>query len=163
MSETPAAVPASSEPPDFHEFYASAWPAAVRLAALLTQQTEPAEDLAQEAMVRVYGHWPQVRVGVPGAYLRTTVVNVCNNWHRSRRTQQAKLPLLISERLDTSTSDHLADALAALPFRQRTVLVLRFYEGCSEREIAEHLGCRPGTVKSLTSRALAQLQKVIER
>ena len=83
----------------------------------------------------------------------------CHCWQR----RPAKLPLPIPERFDTPSFDHLADLLAALPFRQRTVLVLRFCEGCTERQIADHLGCRPGTVKSLTSRALAQLQQVIER
>jgi RNA polymerase sigma factor (sigma-70 family) len=58
--------------------------------------------------------------------------------------------------------DHLADALAALPSRQRAVLVLRYYVGCSEAEIAAILDCRPGTVKSLASRALASLRGVLE-
>jgi DNA-directed RNA polymerase specialized sigma subunit len=49
-----------------------------------------------------------------------------------------------------------------LPDRQRSALVLRYYEGLTEAEIAEALGCRRGTVKSATSRALEQLRKVIE-
>ena len=57
----------------------------------------------------------------------------------------------------------LADAVAALPYRQRAALVLRYHVGLSEAEIADALGCRPGTVKSLTSRALAALRKGIEQ
>jgi RNA polymerase sigma factor (sigma-70 family) len=59
--------------------------------------------------------------------------------------------------------DELRDALASLPMRQRAVLVLRFYEDMSEADIAATLGCRPGTVKSLSSRGLAALRQVIER
>jgi RNA polymerase sigma-70 factor (sigma-E family) len=148
---------------DFATFYAAAWPDAVRLAAILTQRRAIAEDLAQEAMTRVYLRWDQVRIGAPGGYLRTTVVNACNNWHRHNKTEREKLPRLVDLHPVQPESEHLADAIAELPFRQRAALVLRFYEACSEAEIAEILGCRPGTVKSLTSRALAQLQKVIER
>ena len=60
-------------------------------------------------------------------------------------------------------ADELLDAVDALPFRQRAVLVLRYYRDLSEGEIADALGCRPGTVKSLATRALDQLRKVIER
>jgi len=59
--------------------------------------------------------------------------------------------------------DELGDAVAALPFRQRAVLVLRYHHGLSEAEIADALECRPGTVKSLASRALDTLKKEIER
>jgi RNA polymerase sigma factor (sigma-70 family) len=57
----------------------------------------------------------------------------------------------------------LLDAVDALPFRQRAVLVLRYYHDLPEDEIAAALGCRPGTVKSLSARALQQLRKVVER
>ena len=59
-------------------------------------------------------------------------------------------------------ADELFDALAALPSRQRAALVLRFYEDLSEADIAVALGCRPGTVKSLLHRGLAELRKVVE-
>ncbi|MGC4109528.1 MAG: sigma-70 family RNA polymerase sigma factor [Nocardioides sp.] len=52
----------------------------------------------------------------------------------------------------------LWDAVRALPPRQRAVVVLRYYEGLSEAEIAETLGCRPGTVKSQASAALGHLR-----
>jgi RNA polymerase sigma factor (sigma-70 family) len=57
--------------------------------------------------------------------------------------------------------DELADAIARLPFRQRVVIVLRYYADLTEADIAHALGCRPGTVKSLASRALATLSKEI--
>jgi RNA polymerase sigma factor (sigma-70 family) len=55
----------------------------------------------------------------------------------------------------------MIDAIAALPYRQRAAIVLRFWHGSSEAEIAAALGCRPGTVGSLLHRALAELRKVM--
>jgi len=58
--------------------------------------------------------------------------------------------------------DLLRRALSRLPVRQRTVLVLRYYEDLSEAAIAELMGCRPGTVKSQASRALAALRPLLQ-
>jgi RNA polymerase sigma factor (sigma-70 family) len=60
-------------------------------------------------------------------------------------------------------ADELFDALAKLPYRQRAALVLQYYEGLSQSEIAEVLGCRVGTVASLVHRGLAQLKRVIDQ
>lgn len=74
-----------------------------------------------------------------------------------------KLPLLAEPvAVDLGVSD-LADAIDGLPVRQRSVLVLRYYCDFSEAEIAAVLGCRPGTVKSLSSRALRRLRKEMPR
>jgi RNA polymerase sigma-70 factor (sigma-E family) len=145
----------------FEEFFSEEWLGAYRLASFLTQDPSAAEDLAQEAFARVYAAWG--RAERPGAYLRTTVVNVCRNWRRHDRTRRAKLPLVAASSSVDFVAEELADAIGSLPFRQRAVLVLRYYEDFSEAEIADALGCRPGTVKSLASRALAQLEKVIGR
>jgi len=56
----------------------------------------------------------------------------------------------------------MLDALDRLPARRRAAIVLRFYEDLAEADIAQVLGCRPGTVKSLLSRGLAQLRKEVE-
>jgi RNA polymerase sigma-70 factor (sigma-E family) len=145
----------------FEEFYREAYPGAVRLVWLLTQDVGAGPDLAQEAFVRVYEKW--ARVDRPDAYLHVTVVNVCRDWRARRWTERVKLPLVASDPGVNFAFNELADAVAALPERQRMVLVLRYYSGLSEAEIAETLGCRPGTVKSLAARALAQLRKVVER
>jgi RNA polymerase sigma-70 factor (sigma-E family) len=145
----------------FEAFFTEEWPGAYRLASFLTQDPSAAEDLAQDAFARVYVAWG--RADRPGAYLRTTLVNVCRNWRRDDRTRLAKLPLVAAPSESDFVAEELADAIAALPFRQRAVLVLRYYEDLSEAEIADALGCRPGTVKSLASRALAQLEKVVDR
>ena len=73
----------------------------------------------------------------------------------------AQAPLLAVHSSDEFRFDELADAIARLPFRQRAVIVLRYYADLTEAEIADALGCRPGTVKSLASRALATLSKEI--
>ncbi len=67
-----------------------------------------------------------------------------------------------SDRLDFH-AEELSDATARLPFRQRAVIVMRYHADLSESEIADALCCRPGTVKSLASRALKALAKEIEQ
>lgn len=109
----------------------------------------------------MYASWG--RATNPEAYLRTTLVNRCHNWRRRGRVREAKLPLLAGSTSVELPADELADAVAALPFRQRAVIVLRYYGGLSEAEIGAALGCRNGTVKSLAARALARLERVIER
>lgn len=154
---------AAAPPPVFEAFYKEQWAAAVRLAHLLTGVDAVAEDLAQDAFTAVHRHWDAVDNGP--AYLRRAVVNTCRSWLRSRGRE--------ADRLRRSTAgddavldlahDDLLDAVDALPYRQKVVVVLRFYHDLPEAEIAAVLGCRPGTVKSLSSRALAQLRKVVER
>jgi RNA polymerase sigma-70 factor (sigma-E family) len=148
-----------SERATFDDFYAAEWLATVRLAALLTQSRAAAEDLAQDGFGRVMARWDQL--DNPAAYLRVAVVNECRKWHRHRRVERAKLPLLAPVDVALDLDAGLADAVAALPYRQRAVLVLRYYADLSEAEIAAALECRPGTVKSLASRALARLHEEI--
>jgi RNA polymerase sigma-70 factor (sigma-E family) len=150
-----------ASPLTFDEFFRAEWPGSVRLAAILTQQAEPAEDLAQDALARVYANWEGATN--PKAYLRATIVNVCRQWQRHKGVERAKLPLVATLDAVDFAAHELADAVAALPYRQRAVLVLRYYGDLSEAEIAEALDCRPGTVKSLASRALARLEKDIPR
>ena len=147
----------------FEGFYRCEWGDAVRLAHLLTGVDAVAEDLAQEAFAGVQRRWASV--DNPPAYLRTTLVNTCRSWLRSRGREQRRVRL-VTARADEAQAlgaDELLDAVDALPFRQRAVLVLRYYGDLSEQEIADALGCRPGTVKSLASRALDQLRTVIDR
>jgi RNA polymerase sigma-70 factor (sigma-E family) len=160
MTQPRAPREAEVTPSDFAEFYAQAWPGAVRLAGLLTQDARVAEDVAQEAFTRVLPKWS--RVENPNAYLRAAVVNACRSWQSRRHTERIKLPLVATAGSIELAFDVLADAVAALPYRQRAALVLRYHVGLSEAEIADALGCRPGTVKSLASRALAALRKGIE-
>jgi RNA polymerase sigma factor (sigma-70 family) len=148
-------------PEPFERFFADCWPWSYRLACLLTQSASAGEEIAQDVMARMYRTWGSAQR--PQAYLRTSIVNSCKNWHRQARTQSAKLPLLAGPMQVDLQAAELADAIAALPFRQRAVVVLRYYEDLSEAEIADALGCRPGTVKSLAARALDRLAKELPR
>jgi RNA polymerase sigma-70 factor (sigma-E family) len=142
---------------------------AVRLAYLMTGDRALAEDLVQDAFVRLAGRLAHLRdEGAFEAYLRRTVVNLTrSHWRRlgverSYLERTASAPRTDpSARPDADERDALWHALARLPPRQRAALVLRFYEDLSERQIAEILRCRPGTVKSLVSRGLARLKTEI--
>ncbi len=149
------------KPSDFAAFYREAWPGAVRLAGLLVQDARVGEDLAQDAFTRLFPKWSTI--DTPYAYLRVAIVNASRSWQSRRHTERTKLPLVAGPISSSLDFDVLADAVAALPYRQRAVLVLRFHLGLREAEIADALECRPGTVKSLTSRALSALRKGIEQ
>jgi RNA polymerase sigma factor (sigma-70 family) len=129
-----------------------------RLAYLLTGSSAVAEDVVQDAFVQLQQRWATVRQ--PGAYLRTAVVNGCRGYHRKRRREQTYYPELLTASVLPETPVVL-DALVHLPYRQRAALVLRFYEDRPDLEIAELLGCRPATVRSLVHRGLEALRKVI--
>ena len=145
----------------FDDFYAERWPHAFRLAALMTHDTEAGADIAQDVFANMSRRWTTIER--PDAYLQRALTNACSNWRRNARTAARKLHLLVSRGDDDVPFDGLADAVARLPFRQRAVIVLRYYADLSEAEIARALDCRPGTVKSLSSRALAQLSKEVGR
>jgi DNA-directed RNA polymerase specialized sigma24 family protein len=144
----------------FDAFYRREYPGAARLAWLLTR-TAASEELVQEAFVSVYQRFAEL--GRPAAYLRTAIVNGSRTWHRNERRRQSRLHLLPSVAVDAGppVSGDLADVVARLPYRQRVVIVGRYWGGWSEAEIAETLGCRPGTVKALAARALTRLRKEI--
>lgn len=160
LAGSSAEEPRSSWPTSFVELYRAQYAPMVRLAYLLTGSNALAEEVVQEAFVRVRGHLAEVNG--PVGYLRTTVVNGCKNLHRRSAVERRYLDSgrrdLVAEAVADAT-DELADALGALPYRQRAVVVLRYYLDLSEAEIAEVLGCRPGTVKSLAHRALAELRR----
>jgi RNA polymerase sigma-70 factor (sigma-E family) len=152
--EVPAAGPA-----DFAALYERAYPEMARLAVLLVGSREAAHDVVQESFVRLHRAWD--RAENPPAYLRRIVVNECTSYHRRRFRQRRVQPLLRPEPVELA-ADEISDALAVLTPRQRAAIVLRYWHGCSEAEIAEVLGCKPGTVGSLVHRGLAELRQVIE-
>jgi RNA polymerase sigma factor (sigma-70 family) len=145
-------------PASFVELYRSQHASMVRLAYLLTGSAALAEEVVQDAFVRIRPHLDQVTG--PVGYLRASVVNACRNQQRRANLERRYASQLRPE-VSEDRVDELRDALERLPYRQRAVVVLRYYVGCSEAEIAAQLGCRPGTVKSLGHRALAQLRTVI--
>jgi RNA polymerase sigma factor (sigma-70 family) len=103
------------------------------------------------------------RIDAPSAYLRRAVVNTARSWQRDERRQRNRATFLALEAApDVLVSEgDLLRAVTSLPYRQRVVIVARYWGGWSEAEIAEMLGCRPGTVKSLASRAVKHLRREV--
>jgi RNA polymerase sigma-70 factor (sigma-E family) len=143
------------------ELFTAHAPAAVRLAYRMTADRHLAEDLVQEAFLRLAAHFPELRD--PAAfrgYLHTTVANLaCSHFRRvklERRYVEQHGPLTAP-----APDSHLEiwDAVLRLPARQRAVIALRFYEDLSVAQVAKALGCPEGTVKSVASRALDRLRK----
>jgi len=150
--------PTGTERANFGAFYAGHYADLVRLATLLSGSADAAPDLVQDCFVRLHGHWTAVRDPLP--YVRRSVVHACASHHRSlARRRRLPTPEATASPLG---ADELEDALAKLPARQRAAVVLRYYGDLPDAEIARALRCRPGTVRSLIHRALADLRKVIE-
>jgi RNA polymerase sigma-70 factor (sigma-E family) len=143
-------------------------PEMMRLAFLLTRDRATAEDIAQDAFVRVAGRFHHLRS--PGAfdvYLRRTVVNLCMSHHRRQRTARecAHRAVASAGRTEPSaglpdieTRDEVRTALAQLPIRQRAAVVLRFYADLSEQQVADALGCSVAAARSLVFRAMGTLR-----
>lgn len=138
-----------------------------RTAYLLCGDWKRAEDATQEALIRLYRLWPRLqRKGAIAAYARKVVVSTTLDGLRRRSSTE----LVGGETYfatESDPSDPLAmlesrllitEALAELPERQRACVVLRYFDQLSVEETAEALGCRPGTVKSQTMRALEKLR-----
>jgi RNA polymerase sigma-70 factor (sigma-E family) len=142
----------------FGDFYAGHYADLVRLATLLSGSADVAPDLVQDCFVGLHKRWTAVHDPLP--YVRRSVVHACASHHR-RNARIRRLPLPVHE--DSALgADELEDAVAKLPARQRAAVVLRYYGDLSDADIARALRCRPGTVRSLIHRALAELRKVIE-
>ncbi|WP_031470201.1 MULTISPECIES: SigE family RNA polymerase sigma factor [Sciscionella] len=141
----------------------------VRLAILLVDEQATAEDVVQEAFTGLHRNWRNLRDAQAAVgYLRTAVVNGSRSVLRRRKTAREYTPphqvnARSAESLAMLSAEHQAvvQALGTLPPRQREVLVLRYYGGLSEAEIAEAAGISKGTVKSTASRALETLQKAM--
>ncbi len=145
---------------DFAEFYQQEFAQATRFAWLLVRSSSSAEDLAQEAFIALSRCFSEVRN--PQGFLHRVLINQARTWQRNERRNKLKLLRVAHERGALSASDaELFDLVGTLPYRQRVVVVARYWLGWSEADIAGVLGCRPGTVKSLASRALLRLRKEI--
>ncbi len=149
----------------FSAFVGSRYPALVRYGVLLTGDRGHGEDLVQSALVKTYRAWGRLYPdGQPEAYTRTVMERMA--WRMVRRRWRGELPTADLPELAADTdayamkdqAEAVLDALRTLPAQQRIVLVLRYWDGLSEAEIAERLGCSAGTVKSRASRAVAFLR-----
>jgi RNA polymerase sigma-70 factor (sigma-E family) len=141
---------------EIEELYRSQREPMIRLARLLTRSPATAEEIVQEAFIKFARS--AGKKDEPAAYLRVIVVNLCRSQQR-RTLIERRLAPRASPLSGVNEIDETWDVLRKLPFRQRSVLMLRYYEDLSEAEIAHVLGCRPGTVKSSLHRGLAALRK----
>jgi len=150
----------------FEEFAVARLPGLVRFAAVLTGERALADDVVQETLIRASARWDKIGgLDRPEQYVRKMVVNEFLSW---RRRSWRQVPAGSGGDVDDRRSpdhatghaerDALLTEIAKLPRRQRAVLVLRYYEGLSDAEIAEAVGCKPGTVRGYASRALAALR-----
>ncbi len=141
-------------------------PAATRLAYFLTGDRELAQDLVQEAFVRLFGRFRHLREPEAfEAYLRKTVVNLFTTHLRRLKLERANLerekrqptPLQHHD-TDVAVKDEVWRALQRLPERQRAAIVLRYYEDLTERDAADVLRCSTGALNQLVARAMAALR-----
>jgi RNA polymerase sigma-70 factor (sigma-E family) len=150
----------------FDEFAGARLPAVLRFATALTGDPDLAKDLVQEVLLRASGRWQQIgQLDRPEAYIRKMVVNEYLSW---RRRSWRLIPSEMNSHLAGRPSPDHADGyierqallaeLAKLSRRQRTALVLRYYEGFSDAEIADVMGCTQSTVRGHVFRALAALR-----
>jgi RNA polymerase sigma-70 factor (sigma-E family) len=162
-------APAPGTPRTLSDLYRDHRMRMVRLAVLLVDDPSTAEDVVQEAFTGLHRHWSGLRDEAAAVgYLRTAVVNGSRSVLRRRRTARDYVPphqvnARSAESLAMLSAEHQAvvDALSTLPPRQREVLVLRYYGGLSEAEIAESTGISRGTVKWTASRALEAVARVM--
>jgi RNA polymerase sigma-70 factor (sigma-E family) len=163
-------APPSAARVDVPVLYEQHWRALVRLAVLLVDDVASAEDVVQDAFMSLHRRVdairdPQAALG----YLRTSVVNLSRSVIRRRQT--VRKHLRVAEPEATAGADHdvllreehrlALAAVRGLPRRQQEIVILRYWSGLSEREIAETLGISAGSVKSSASRGMATLQRVL--
>ena len=152
---------------ELSEFVSAHGRALLRTAYVLTGDAADAEDLLQRALESLVRKWHAVaRADHPELYVRRIMVNLIIDGHRRQRRRPRLVFATIEQRAESSDSrfddrDQLRAALCRLPPRQRATVVLRYLDGLDTDEVAQLLGCSPGTVKSQLSRGLAALREAI--
>ena len=151
----------------FAEFVTRWSPALLRVAFLLTSDRGEAEDLLQTALLKTSRHWGRLNDREAAyAYVRRVLVTTHTSWRRRRRVHEVLLDQFPDHSAGEPASIDAGRALQALeqlPSRMRAVVVLRCYEGLTEAETADALGCSVGSVKSQASRGLARLRELLDQ
>lgn len=147
----------------FEQVYTSERLAITRLAFLVVRSTPVAEEVAQEAFVRLYERFD--RVDNPAAFLRTVAVRQAVLTMRRTDMERQRMTIIGADQRPAIAPemDETWEALGRLRPDRRAVLALRFYEDLPHDRIAELLGCSPATVRSRMRRALADLRKELDR
>ena len=137
----------------------------LRAAIMLAGSHADGEDLLQGALERVYRHWGRID-GDPEGYLRRTLYHLATDGWRRKRAWRARLGLLGRPETQpdgtdaVDNRDQLLRLLRELPPRQRTAIVVRYWEELTEAQAAQAMGCSTGTVKSATSRGMRKLREL---
>jgi RNA polymerase sigma-70 factor (sigma-E family) len=152
-----------SEPDDVAAFCRREWPRLVGSLSLFTGDGDLAQELAQETLARVCRDWRKVsRLDVPGAWAHRVALNLARSHYRHRavvRRVDSRLEAPAqTDDPDRATAIAVRNAVARLPIRQRTALVLRYFADLSVAETAETMQCPQGTVKTLTREAIRALR-----
>lgn len=141
----------------------------LRTAVLLTGDWHAAEDLTQTALAKLYRVWSRLDTAEhPDAYVRRILVNTHRSWWRSRWRRELPVAAFPDSPSPADMADRHAlaatvrQALRTLPARQRTALVLRFFEDLSEAQTAELMGCSVGSVKTHAHRGLASMRGMLD-
>ena len=141
----------------FAALYREHWDGMVRLAFVMVDDRGVAEELVQDAFARVYRSRDTVHDPLP--YLRSAVYNACRNHHRGERVRRRHLRPAVAD--EAPMGDHVIDAVRRLRPERRALVVLRYYSGLTDAEIAAITGLPLGTVKSTLHRALAELREAL--
>lgn len=148
-------------PDDLVALYRNGYSDYVRLGYLLLGSRQLAEEAVQDAFIACAPRWESVTTS-PGGYVRTAVVNACRARMRRGRVESLHQPDPPPADAPADLVD-LRDSLARLPWAQQVAIVLRYWGGHSDAEIASTLDCRPATVRSHLARGLARLRKDLDR
>jgi RNA polymerase sigma-70 factor (sigma-E family) len=159
-------MPSSRASREFTAFAEEHGPRLLRAAEYLTNDRHSAQDLVQTALTKVFIAWSRARRGDTYAYARRVLVNSHTDTWRRRRWREdlteepghSPQAVQVDHAQWVSDRDELVRALSLLTERERAIVVLRYYEDMSERDVARTLGVSPGTVKSTASRALSKLR-----
>jgi len=153
---------------EFDRFVAARWSALLHLARLLTGgDRHRAEDLLQEALVKLWFAWPKVAGQAPEACVRRVLVRAAarsarRRWWGEHPVDQLPDPPRVGD--ETAAVDErtrLEAMLTLLPARQRVAVVLRYYQDLPEQDVAKVLGCPVGTARSLTARGVSRLRRLL--
>jgi RNA polymerase sigma-70 factor (sigma-E family) len=144
---------------EFEDFVRARGPALLRYGYVLSGNPDDAADLVQEALLKLGDTWRRVRnKDNPEAYVRTIMARQHISWWRRRRREHLTDEVPEGSYTDRHATGELWRELASLPRKQRTVLVLRYFEDLPDQEIADILGISCGTVRSQAFRALQTLR-----
>lgn len=150
----------------FADFATARFAALHRCAYLMVGDEQLAQDLVQEALTKTYVAWPRLHdPGNAEAYTRRAITTTAISWFRRKAWNAESVTEVLPEGVHHGAGDEVAQrewvwqALRELPVRQRTAIVLRYYEDLTEAQTADAMGCAVGTVKSQVAAGLRKLKE----